>query len=434
MRLPSVGLRCACAAPAVPTTTLSTRSTPDARAPGQRPSGVTSATAPVALTPAATAASRNAWIDQVKAVACLLIIGHHLAFYGPMSDAARPGAPALVDWFYDYGRMAVQVFLVLGGYLAARGLAPAGAPRATDPMRLIGHRFARLALPYCAALALTILVNEAVREFGFRHESVSDAPTWDQILAHLLLVQSIGGWESLSAGVWYVAIDFQLFALCALWFWLSLRLGGTAQGPDRTSAAPTLPTLAQFGVIALGCASLWWWNQAEQLDVWALYFVGAYALGMMAWWAAHSPNVLARCGWLAAMLACGAIALTLEWRDRIALAWAAALALAVCSAVHWPEAWRRARWAPLAWVGQRSYSIFLIHFAVCLLVNAVWSALWPSGIAVNALGMLVAMACSVGAGALLYRGVESRQLSWMRLLSWQAGVLSVGALAIKGLL
>ena len=48
--------------------------------------------------------------------------------------------------------------------------------------------------------------------------------------------------------------------------------------------------------------------------------------------------------------------------------------------------------------------------------------------------MLVAMACSVGAGALLYRGVESRQLSWMRLLSWQAGVLSVGALAIKGLL
>ena len=168
--------------------------------------------------------------------------------------------------------------------------------------------------------------------------------------------------------------------------------------------------------------------------MWALYFVGAYALGMMAWWAAHSPNVLARCGWLAAMLACGAIALTLEWRDRIALAWAAALALAVCSAVHWPEAWRRARWAPLAWVGQRSYSIFLIHFAVCLLVNAVWSALWPSGIAMNALGMLVAMACSVGAGALLYRGVESRQLSWMRLLSWQAGVLSVGALAIKGLL
>ena len=274
-------------------------------------------------------------------MACLLIIGHHLAFYGPMSDAARPGAPALVDWFYDYGRMAVQVFLVLGGYLAARGLAPAGAPRATDPMRLIGHRFARLALPYCAALALTILVNEAVREFGFRHESVSDAPTWDQILAHLLLVQSIGGWESLSAGVWYVAIDFQLFALCALWFWLSLRLGGTAQGSDRTSAEPALPTLAQLGVIALGCASLWWWNQAEQLDVWALYFVGAYALGMMAWWAAHSPNVLARCGWLAAMLACGAIALTLEWRDRIALAWAAALALAVCSAVHWPEAWRR---------------------------------------------------------------------------------------------
>lgn len=27
-------------------------------------------------------------------------------------------------WLYDYARMAVQVFLVLGGYLAAASLAP----------------------------------------------------------------------------------------------------------------------------------------------------------------------------------------------------------------------------------------------------------------------------------------------------------------------
>ena len=377
---------------------------------------------------------RNAWIDQAKAVACLLIIGHHLAFYGPMSDVVRSGAPALMDWFYDYGRMAVQVFLVFGGYLAASRMAPAGAPRALRPAPLIGQRFARLALPYCAALTLTIVVNEAVREMGFNHASVSDAPTWDQILAHLLLVQSIGGWESLSAGVWYVAIDFQLFALCALWFWFSQRLGGTVQNDDEAPKRYTPPTLAQVGMVALGCASLWWWNQEATLDAWALYFLGAYVLGMMAWWATRSPSALARSGWLAAMLACGTIALLLEWRDRIALAWALAWVLAVAGMLSWPAVWRHARWAPLAWTGQRSYSIFLIHFAVCLLVNAVWSALWPSGIAVNALGLLVALLGSVAAGALLYRAVESRQASWMRLLSWQVGVLGVGALAIKGVL
>ena len=382
-------------------------------------------------TPPSRLIARNTWIDQAKAVACLAIIGHHLAFYGPMSDVVWPGAPAVMDWLYEYGRMAVQVFLVFGGYLAASALAPHGTPRTVSPTALLGKRFARLALPYCAALTLTMLVNEVVREMGFTHESVAGAPTWHQILAHLLLVHSIGGWESLSAGVWYVAIDFQLFALCALWFWASLRLGGA---PRQTSAAAPAPTLAQAGVVVLGCASLWWWNLEAELDVWALYFVGAYALGMMAWWAAHSPGALARCTWVAAMLACGAVALALEWRPRIALAWALALALACAGAARWPEGWRNARWTPLVWLGQRSYSIFLIHFAVCLLVNAAWHAWWPQGIAVNALGLAVALLASVAAGALLYHGVESRQASWMRLLSWQAGVLSVGALAIKGLL
>ena len=363
---------------------------------------------------------------------CLIIIGHHLAFYGPMSDVVWPRAPALMDWFYEYGRMAVQVFLVFGGYLAASTLAPYGTPRTMSPAPLLGKRFARLALPYCAALTLTILVNEGVREMGFAHESVADAPTWDQILAHLLLVHSIGGWESLSAGVWYVAIDFQLFALSALWFWVSLHLRQTPT--IDTSAAQAVPTLAQVGVVLLGCASLWWWNLDAELDVWALYFVGAYALGMMAWWAAHSPATLARWAWVAAMLACGAAALALEWRPRIALGWAVALALACASMVRWPDRWRQARWAPLVWLGQRSYSVFLIHFAVCLLVNALWQAWWPESVAMNALGLVVALLASVAAGALLYRGVESRQASWIQLLSWQAGVLSVGALAIKGLL
>lgn len=61
--------------------------------------------------------SRNTALDQIKAVACLLIVCHHLAFYGPMADALRPVLPGLLTWLDDYARMAVQIFLVLGGYL-----------------------------------------------------------------------------------------------------------------------------------------------------------------------------------------------------------------------------------------------------------------------------------------------------------------------------
>ena len=50
--------------------------------------------------------SRDPLIDIFKALACALIIWHHLAFYGPMSDAVLPLFPRLLSWLYDYGRRA----------------------------------------------------------------------------------------------------------------------------------------------------------------------------------------------------------------------------------------------------------------------------------------------------------------------------------------
>lgn len=82
-----------------------------------------------------SATSRTPLIDMVKGLACAAIVCHHLAFYGPMSDIAAPLAPWLMAWLYDYGRMAVQVFLVLGGYLAAASLAPRAWPASTVPGR-----------------------------------------------------------------------------------------------------------------------------------------------------------------------------------------------------------------------------------------------------------------------------------------------------------
>jgi hypothetical protein len=41
-------------------------------------------------------------------------------------------------------------------------------------------------------------------------------------------------------------------------------------------------------------------------------------------------------------------------------------------------------------------------------VNAVWSVWFPSGILINALGIVVAVVASIASGAVLYRFVESR--------------------------
>ena len=57
--------------------------------------------------------NRMPLIDAFKAVASQMIVLHHLAFYGPMSDWMHQVAPGLVSWFSQDARMAVQIFLAV---------------------------------------------------------------------------------------------------------------------------------------------------------------------------------------------------------------------------------------------------------------------------------------------------------------------------------
>lgn len=359
---------------------------------------------------------RNTCLDQIKAVACLLIVGHHLAFYGPMSSVVQPIIPGVMFWFEEYARMAVQVFLVLGGYLAAGALAPQGVGKHVQFWPVLGKRYVRLCIPYCAALAFALVVNDTVQTLGFRHDSVSATPSLDSLVAHVLLLHSLGNWESISAGIWYVAIDFQLYALCLMWFWLC------RQHTERA-------WIGQAGLGVATALSLWVWNLNTDLDIWALYFLGAYGLGAMAWWATHSAGRSQRTLWVLVMALLGASALMLEWRTRIAVALVTALVLAIGGNVRWSQAWRHWDCRPLSWVGERSYSIFLIHFPVSLLVNAEVTRNWPHSITANALGMVLAVVLSIKAGAVMYEWTERTSITWQRLRQWQMGALGTGLLA-----
>lgn len=354
-------------------------------------------------------------IDMVKGLACITIVWHHLAFYGPMSDVAQSLAPGLLAWLYDYGRMAVQVFLVLGGYLAVASLAPQGTARFDHAGHAVARRFVRLIVPYAVVLLLTILVSAAVRPW-LDHPSVPGEPTLAQLFAHALLLQDIVGEEALSAGVWYVAIDFQLYA-CSVLLWAAARAL-----PGRWSHAHRA-ALAQAAVVACMVASLWMFNRVSELDMWAPYFAGAYALGMLAYWAVHARNPW---GWTALLVGAGLAALAIDFRGRIAVGGGTALWLVVVLRSPAARNWRAV--PALVQVGQMSYSIFLVHFAVCLLVNATFSQLWPASPALNALGMALAFAMSLAAGRQLYLRVERQVPSWSTALRWQVGLVGAGML------
>lgn len=345
-----------------------------------------------ALTPSA---QRLPGIDALKALGCVLIVWHHLAFYGPMSDVVHIAAPGLVNWLYDYGRMAVQIFLVVGGFLAAASLAPQGRSVVREPLQLILRRYRRLALPLMVAVGITIVVAASVRPW-LPHPSVPDAPGFWQLLAHLFLLQDLLGLEALSAGIWYVAIDFQLFVISVVLLTLL---------PDMRH---------RWAVLVLAVASLLVFNRRAGLDMTGLYFFGSYALGMLAWWASRSAQPSR---WVLAMLGLAGTALALDFRGRLLVALLVALTLV------WLQRNGRSavrRWLQTPWLlglGQISYSVFLIHFPVCLLVNALVSQLWPAQLAANSCGLVAAFLLSLLAGWGLYLSVESPEAPWRRVRS-----------------
>lgn len=364
-------------------------------------------------------ASRIPLIDVAKGLACMLIVWHHLAFYGPMSDAAYELAPWLVDWLYVYGRMAVQVFLVVGGFLAAGTLAPDGVARCDRPLAQIGRRYLRLTTPYLAALALGIIAAGLARAWS-DHVSIPAMPTLAQLLAHVLLLNDLLGFDALSAGVWYVAIDFQLFVLAVLVF----RLAGRWQPAGRVRLL-AFERPGMVLAVALTVASLLWFNRIAALDTSAFYFVGSYGLGMLAFWAGRSTR---RTWWLAAIAGMGGLALAMEFRGRIALAVAVALALVWLQSRPDARGWMRD--SLLQRVGQMSYSVFLVHFPVCLLVNLLFDQLWPSMPWVNAGGMLLAFGLSLWSGHWLYRLVELRSGAAPTAWHVSGGLIATGMLVV----
>ncbi|MCO6427380.1 hypothetical protein [Nitrosomonas communis] len=63
---------------------------------------------------------------------------------------AYPLIPGLIDWLREHGRVAVQVFFVIAGFLSAKKLASSGISLVTEPIHAIKQRYGRLIIPYLA--------------------------------------------------------------------------------------------------------------------------------------------------------------------------------------------------------------------------------------------------------------------------------------------
>jgi peptidoglycan/LPS O-acetylase OafA/YrhL len=331
---------------------------------------------------------RSLTVDVLKVVAAQLIVWHHFSAYGPMADTMTLAWPQLMEWLYRYARLAVQVFLVVGGYLAAQSVM---SKPITHPLVHIIKRYLRLVPFYVLALAL-ISVAVAVSRDTIHASWLPSEPTVWQFVAHGLLMHDLLGVEALSSGAWYVAIDFQLYALLVV---LCHVLHSAHQ--QRLSL-----------VVALLCiASMWQFNRVDELDIWAIYFFGAYGLGVLAAWAKRSAFE-AKVFWLTALFAVGA--LWLEYRTRLSLALLTAVWLVIK-----PKA--MVHWTPVKRVVHRlsnsAYVLFLTHFGVIVITSALWHLCQLSQPRTAWAVMGLAWLCSVGLGLVLHEKLEVPLHHWI---------------------
>ena len=106
--------------------------------------------------------TRSTLIDTLKILASQLIVLHHLSVYSPMAKVLGVSNPSLLGVLGDEGRLVVQCFLVIAGFLAAQGSL---SGRQLSLPQAIWGRYLRLAPQFAVALLVLLLVMALVAPF-----------------------------------------------------------------------------------------------------------------------------------------------------------------------------------------------------------------------------------------------------------------------------
>jgi peptidoglycan/LPS O-acetylase OafA/YrhL len=345
--------------------------------------------------------SQYCLIDVLKVLAAQIIVLHHCVSYGQLALAASLQLPNVSSALFDYGRYAVQVFLVMAGYLAAqsaeKAFAISHAHSKVSGSRLVAQlairRYLRLVGPYIVALLITIVCAALARQWSV-DEYIGQPETIAQVLAHLFLLQGLLGYESISAGVWYVAIDWQLFTALAVIYAVFQR------------------QMVRIGIISiLIVASLLYFNRHASFEDSFIYFIGSYGLGILAYWASGLNAIKASINQASAKKILLAIAIILilsvlhsVWlRNYLALGIAFLLLYAGNRTYSDPQSWLA---RVTQWASARAYCAFLIHFAFILLANTALLALHVESPVIGLSLIALVSVLSWIAAAYLYRRVE----------------------------
>ena len=285
---------------------------------------------------------------------------HHFAMVGDGSAMLGPHKPleTLVYPFYHFGLYGVQIFWAISGFIFYWKYADALAERRVEPKRFFWLRFSRLYPLHFVTLLLVAALQPLYVSFAGQPYVYSDNGVTSFILQLFLADQWAGSHAmSFNGPIWSVSAEVFVYVA----FFMLVRAFGKS------------PWLIA-GAVAAGITSLWSGAISPALVCGAYFFAGGAAAQLLGSKRVREQPKQARAIALGLIAACVAAApfLDLGGQDGDPLAtWlmASTPPLLFLAAQDWRglERWQ----APIQAAGNLTYSTYLIHFPLQLIVAIV---------------------------------------------------------------
>lgn len=354
---------------------------------------------------------RFAFIDGLRGLAALSVAAYHIYHYGPLAKAAATITPRFLDVALRHGWMGVQIFFVISGFVIAYTLRSARiTPGFLGSFAL--RRSLRLDPPYWATILVVLSLYTVTSVwFDVGDPLMEEAPTWNQLVAHLFYMQNVLGYSNLSVGFWTLCIEVQFYLLFALMLGFAQRL--TAHCSDRADGAHWLPLLVTFA--PLGLASLFAFSLDRENTDWVTHFFAFFLLGAMAWWTCEGrmPK-LAFWAFVAAIVLRQRISPTLDM--TVALV-AGIFIYGMVSRGAAVRRWVGERPLKIGWLlrlGTISYSLYLIHYPVSWIITTLGYELTGDAALPAVCWLLLSLAASIGVAQALHLAVEAPAMRFAR--------------------
>ena len=355
------------------------------------------------------------YVDGLRGLAVLLVLLHHATFWGV---AQGPFVRQFAYLFWCFGYTGVHLFLLISGFCLFYPLIKHGGEiRSLELAEFARRRLRRICPPYYAAIAFALLAQTALLTFAsgwvgsltayFKPAAVGAL----DLLSHLTFLHSVvpAYSSTIDGAFWSIGLEMQLYLVFPIVVWASRRFGLA-----RTIAALALGVVAYRAGLALfapDLSAMRVFNSAV-MGRWSEFGLGMVAAAMAAGHVSVRPLLACRPAWfLLAGAGFGALAVAgyfLQGPEAFYLdgLWGLMYFCLIAAVIQARGLNRIASFGPLVAVGRISYSVYLIHGTIYLLLFFALQRLGvPAGLD-YALITTVGIALVLGVSHLFHRWVE----------------------------